>query len=103
MIRKFNIKCVYTNFLCTDKFIDLTIQACRIHGHRGRITTNYKNMHGVELASSPTNGYVEVKWCEKCKLCRDARLSTDDKYISGVTGKAFELYTKYGESQLKFD
>ncbi len=37
------------------------------------------------------------------KLYRDGSLWTDYKYISGVTGKAFELYAKYGESQLKFD
>ncbi len=34
MMRKFNIKIFYTNFLCAEKFVDLTLQACRmIHVH----------------------------------------------------------------------
>ncbi len=53
------------------------------------MANNNKNLHRVGLGSTPTNGYVEVKQC--------------DKYISGVTGKIFELHAKYGENQLKFD
>ncbi len=42
MMRKFNIKPFYTNILCAEKFVDSTLQACRIRDPNEK--TNFHQM-----------------------------------------------------------
>ncbi len=56
MMRKFNIKIFNTNFLCAEKFVDLTLKACRTSENQEISLLHFFSISFIGLISSESFG-----------------------------------------------